>query len=245
MAVLWFDGAQNGAINGGSVTLTFTSSALPNDLVLAFVTIGTSRSPTMGVASSDGAAMTLSLSSIQNSSNVQFGIFHRIIPAGATQAQIIASGTGGSTDSITCVGYILRNSSTAPYDATVTSTTGSGTTPDSPSITPSGNSQGMPLIAITAFGAGVNDVTVTPPSSWSAANIFGATDTHPSTTGVSQITYNSSAALNPASWSNLTSATWIAATLLVKSDFNAGAGIEVDSNPEDHVLWNRPEIVSY
>lgn len=216
-----------GAINGGNVTLTYPagSNAVGN-VAICTVTLGTSRAQVLAVASSSGAAYSQIVSTIQ-SSNVRFGVFRRIIlSTGETQATI--TGTGGSTDATSTVIHLFAAvDKTTPEDVTATSTNGSGTTPDSPSITVASSGDAI----ISAIGIGLVSVP-TAPSSFLNTAIGSATDTHPATSAAAWITNASTAAFNPAAWAS-TTATWISATIALRREYDIGAyeiGTQTDAS---------------
>lgn len=200
-----------GAINGNNATITLPTNQLA-DVVYVFATIGSSRTPTITVRTSVGAAETFTPIITVDSSSVHFSVQRWIIASPRTQAIVV--GTGNSSDTATGVAYVFRNvNMLTPEDVTPTSTTGSGTTPDSPSITVGNSGDAI----ITCFGAGVSDTAVTAPSSFLNTGNGNASDNWPSTTWASWITYNSTAPIDPAAWAGLTSATWIAATVAVEA----------------------------
>ncbi len=203
--------AGAGNTNGGNATITLPTN-LASDVVYVFATIGSSRTPTITATTSVGAETFTSVMTQLDSSSVHFTVLRRVLTAPRTQA--IITGTGNSSDTTTGVAYVFRNANTlTPEDVTITSTNGSGTTPDSPSITVSSCGDAI----ITCFGAGISDTTVTQPSSFLNTGNGDASDNWPSTTWASWITYNSTAAINPAAWAALTSATWISATVAVRA----------------------------
>lgn len=200
-----------GATNGNNATITLPTNQI-GDVAYVFATIGSSRTPTLTVSTSVGAETFTSVLNQIDSSDVHFGVFRRILTAPRTQA--IITGTGNSSDTTTGVAYVFRNvNMLTPEDVPPTSATGSGTTPDSPSITVQVSGDAI----ITCFAGGVSDTAVTAPSSFLNVGNGNASDNQPSTTWAAWITYNSSAPIDPAAWSGLTSATWIAATVAVEA----------------------------
>lgn len=226
-----------GAINGGNATITLPSNQ-GSDVVYVFATIGSSRTPTITVTTSVGAETFTPVMTQIDSSSVHFNVLRRVLTAARTQA--IITGTGNSSDTATGVAYVFRGANTlSPEDATITSTTGSGTTPDSPSITV--NSCGDAII--TCFGAGISDTAVTQPSSFLTTGNGDASDNWPSTTWAARIAYASTAAINPAAWSGLTSATWISATVAVQPVSTAFTNFKMSPDIEQDVVAEARRVV--
>lgn len=214
MAIAFAGSIIGSAINGGNITLTISATArVINNYIGVAVTQGTSKTSTLTCTTSGGTTFTQIVTTV-NSSNARFGYFRRLI-ASTGETTISLTGTGGSTDSMVATALIFSGVSTStPEDATATSTTGSGTTPDSPSITPG---TGLNSI-ISAFGAQISDATVTAPTSFVNQINTNASDTWASTGGQAWITYNSTAVFNPTSWSNLTSASWVSASIILREE---------------------------
>ncbi len=210
MAIVTFAGSTGGvAANGGNVTLTYPGQYSSNAYALVSVTLGTSKLTTMAVASSSGAAFTQIVATIV-SSNARFGVFRRLLDSSA-ETQCTVTGSAGSTDSTSTVISLFRDTDiTTPEDATATSTTGSGTTPDSPSITVV--SCGCAII--TSVGIALIS-SPTAPSSYLNRTVAPSTDTRPATTAQAWITNLTTAAIDPASWTS-TSASWCSATIALR-----------------------------
>ena len=228
-----------GALNGANVTLTYPAGVGVGDVSVVTVTLGTSKASTLSVTSSSGAASFYSqiVSTIQ-SSNVRFGVFRRVI-ASSAELSCIVTGTGGSTDSTTAVlqafDFVER---TTPEDVTATSTNGSGTTPDSPSITVA--SCGCAIIS--AVGIGIVSAP-TAPSSFLNSVVATGNDTNKATSAMAWITNASTAAFNPTTWTS-TSATWISATVALRRGFGHDqGGIDVCDSNENVVRESRKTVV--
>lgn len=226
-----------GAINGGTLTTTIPVTVLSNDVVVAACCQGTAVTGLFGVTSSSGGPFTQALSSVfaSTSALVKLGVWW-IQSSGQSLTQVVTSGTGGSSDTTNCVVMVFRNVSTAaPLDGvTGTTSNGAGTTPDSPSITPGGLSANgvLPYMVISAFAAGIQDATVTQPTSWALSGNCNATDNRPSTVCAATVTIVSTAAFDPAAWSGLTSASWASATVLLRPDIDFGWKLEPHNVPD-------------
>lgn len=210
-----------GATNGGNVTLTLPSSTGNGDVVIAICAIGSSRAaPTLTVTTSVGAETFTQIVTTIRTSNCHFGVFRRVLTAARTQA--IFTGTANTSDTTAGVAFVYRGvDNTTPEDVAATSTNGSGTTPDSPSITVASSVTGI----ITCFGAQINDTAVTAPSSFLNTANATANDNWDATIGAAWITYSSTTAINPGAWSGLTSATWASATIALRQS-TAGFSVQ-------------------
>lgn len=234
MPISFIQAAENGVANGGNPTLTFASTSVQaGDVVV--VAYAVPRTLTMNVTSSStGTAYTQCVTTLTNG-NLNFSVWYRVI--GASEVQAICTGTGNAQDGDTAVGFAFRGvDTTNPLDVTATSTTGTGTTPQSPAITPA-----TPLnnIVISAVGSLVSDTTVTAPSSWLNQTDVDAVDTRSTTTGMCWLSYSSTTALTPASWTNFTSAAWASATIALKEQ------IFPLPSQWQHTMFNRTEMIGY
>ncbi len=234
-----------GATNGGTLTRTIPVTVLSGDIVVVCACQGTAVTGAFTVTSSSGGALTQALSSVFQSSNVKLGVFY-IVSSGQSLTQVLTSGTGGSSDTTNSVVMVFRGVSTAAALDGVTGTTsnGSGTTPDSPSITPGSGSTSavLPFAVVSAFGASIQDTAVTQPTSWALTGNGNATDNRPSTVCAAWITYQSTAAFNPGAWSGLTSATWVSATVLLRPEMDFGWSMIPIYDPPD---YRNYEVVGY
>lgn len=217
MAII-FDGSATGtANNGGNATITIPSAArIAGECCIVAVTLGTSRAtPTLSVTTSSGAAYTTIVSRV-DSSNAHFGVFRRLL-ASTGETTITVTGTGNSSDSTTGVLYTFEGvDQTTPEDATPTSTSGSGTSPDSPSITVE-----SPYCAIISAVGAQLVATLTVPSSptgfiWQSSVSVNANDNWDSTTGLVWGINGSTSAFNPGAWTSSASASWASATIALR-----------------------------
>lgn len=211
MAISFVGSSIQAVGNGGNATIDFSPVAV-GDYVLLAATLGTSRTTGMAVTSSSGASVYTTVVSTVTSSFARFAMFRHIV-ASTGETTVTVTGTAGASDSLAAVAMVFRGvDPTTPEDVTATSTTGSGTTPDSPLITVA--SCGCAIIS--AFGAQINDAAVTPPSSFLNATTINNNDTLDATTGQAWLTYSSTAPFDPTSWTNLISATWVSATVALR-----------------------------
>lgn len=234
-------GSTTGFVNnGGNVTLTFTGIA-SSDYIIVSATRGTSRTGAQTVTSSSGGSYTALVSTI-TSSGCQFSIWGQLVSSAGTPTQAIIAGTGGSSDSCCAVGSFWRGvRSSAPTDATTTSTTGNSSTPDSPSLTVVNADLGD--VIITAIGQQATGVTLTPPTSYTSLGTISGNDNWDSAGGQAWLTYTSTAPVNPANWTSTLVAGWGSATIAL-------ATIPViftyqDYFPQYPDFYTTQEIVGY
>lgn len=228
MAISFIGSAEAQAINGGNVTVTLPGGMQTGDVVIATVSQGSTRTTAMTCTSSAGTTYTQLVTTLASSAvTSRFSVWRRIMPA-AVETQILANGTGGSSDACAVVCQVFRGvDQTTPEDATATSTNGSGTTPDSPSITVVKPGDAI----ISCVQSGISDTTVTAPSSFLNQVDINSADTLVTTAGMAWITHNSSAAFNPTSWSNFTSAAWTSATVALRQAVPAHGWTDPFSTP--------------
>lgn len=213
MSITVVESTTGSANNGGSVTLTFTLSA--SDYIVVTATRGTSRTGAMTVTSSSGGSYTNLLGATLQSSSCQFSVWGQLVGSAGTPTQAIITGTANASDSTCAVGSVWRGvRSSAPTDATTTSTTGNSSTPDSPSITVD-NSDGGDVI-ITAIGQQATGVTLTPPSSFTSLGTVSVNDNWDAAGGQAWLTYASTSAINPAAWASTLAAGWGSATIALR-----------------------------
>lgn len=243
MALNFHAVAENSAINGGTVTITLPTSMLSGDYVV--VTYACPVAPAGGLAvrsSVVGDSYTNISGTITSTVNAcVMGVF--AYKQGATvRTQAVCTGTGNSSDGITAVCIVLRDDAQNPaLDTTPTTGTGSGTTPDSPSITVITSND----VILSCVAAAISDTTVTAPTSFVNQVDINASDTRSTTAGMAMITLASTAAFNPASWTNFTSAGWCAATVAVRPGSTALNVFTVKSDD----LWSGymapVKVISY
>jgi hypothetical protein len=210
MPIITFVGSTGAsALNGGNATITYPGQYSSNACAIVAVTLGTSRTTALAVASSSGAAFTQIVATIV-SSNARFGVFRRLLGSSA-ETQCTVTGSALAVDSTTSVLMLFRDvDATTPEDATATSTTGSGTAPLGPSITVV--SCGCAII--TAVGISLNSAP-TAPSSFLNATSKATTDTDPATTAQAWITNKTTAVYTPTAWTS-TTASWCSATIALR-----------------------------
>lgn len=210
MAISFVGATSNSTANGNTVTLTLPSTLMAaGDCVI--VAYSVPRAITMGVTSSSTSTGYTEIVSTVTSGNLRFAVYRRIVPTAETNA--ICTGTGNAQDANAAVALIFRGvDQSTPEDATATSTLGSGTTPDSPSITIVTSNAAI----ISAVGSLTADATVTAPSSFLNQTDANASDTRSVTTAQAWLTSASTSSFDPGSWSNFTSAAWCSATIALR-----------------------------
>ena len=212
MAISWVANAEGSAINGGDITITLpTSSMQEGDVVIVTNTVPINSFVFSVTSSSTGTGYTQIVPTVETSL-MSFGVFRRIMGA-TVDTQVRCLGSAVLADGDTAVVQIFRGvDQTTPEDVTPTSTTGSGTTPNSPSITVANANCAI----LTCVGANENDTAVTAPSSFLNQVDINANDTDPTTSAMAWITHTSTSAFDPASWTSFLSSPWCSATVALR-----------------------------
>ena len=220
MAISFVESTGNATINGGNVTITLPGSYTAGDVAYVAVTLGTSKATTLACRSSSGGPYSQIISTI-NSSFARFGVFRQVIPSSSGLTQAVVTGSGGSTDATAAVCHIFRGvDQSTPEDATPTSTTGNSSLPDSPSITVVSCS----CVIISAQGS-QSVISFTAPSSFNNSQNAIGNDTRDASVSAAWILNASTAAFNPAAWTNTTgTAAWCSATIALRP----AAGTTID-----------------
>lgn len=228
MAISFVGSSEQGVVSGAAITLS-----LPTNQANDYVVVGLSvpRAVTLTVTTSDtGTPYDVLVPTVANG-NLNFAVFGRLLPVAETQVRY--AGSGNAQDGQTMVAMVYRGVDPgAPLSATSNSTTGTSTTPDSPAVTPASTTSAI----VSIVGSLVADAAVTAPSSFLNQTDISASDTRSTTTGAAWVTASSTASFNPASWTNFTSAAWVAATVALRppstfpfmqfyNDFGAGSMI--------------------
>lgn len=215
MAITFVNSASATNNNGGNATITF-GGTLADDCVIVAVTLGSSKSPTLSVASSSGGAFQKIVSE-QRSSSANFAVFRQIVSSASLITQAVITGTGGSSDTTTGVAHVFRGvSSGTPEDTASTATTGNSSLPDSPSITPASDSNNLPFAAVTSVGLQIVSTLIGPVNYLNPLTV-NANDNVDATTGQAWVTVQSTAVFNPATWTASASGiAWCSATTLLR-----------------------------
>lgn len=239
MAISFQGSATASSTNGLSVNLTLPSSAIAVGNWVVVTSVVTRTGSAQAVASSSGIAYTQIVAPVgSTAATASISVWQRTI-ASTGEVTVTCSGTGNGQDVTLAAAYIFQDSNGSAFTATSNSTTGSGTTPDSPSVIASNSSD----IIISAFGAGISDTAVTAPSSYlNAISTVGA-DTRSGTVAAAWVTAGASGAFNPTAWSGLTSASWVAVTVGITA--NSPFTWFAPSHPEMPVGYSHVDIVGY
>ena len=211
MAITFVASVEGSATNGGNVTLTLPSSIMViNDVVV--VSGGVPQTGvSVGTQSSFGYTELIQF----NSSGSYRFVVDRKIMGNPVDTQVVCLGTAASSDGISYVAQILRGvDRITPEDATITSTSGTGTTPDSPSITTVTDG----AFVLSCVGSNVSDITVTAPSGYSNQVDVNANDTRNSTVGMATILKSSNGAEDPPSWTGFTTGVWCSASVALRPE---------------------------
>jgi uncharacterized lipoprotein NlpE involved in copper resistance len=223
VAISVVGGVAASEINGGNVTLTLTGlGAAQNDVVLVFGGIGGTAAGTQGASGSVSGAYQQLVSADSGANQFYVG-WQRM---GATpDATITCNGNGDAGDSAAYACIILRGVTTAspPTDVATTSTNGSSTNPNPPSIDWSTSGTAVIVGALSV----VNDASITIPSGYSSANLtsFSASGNDGEDASVA-IAYDLTPAdpEDPPSFTTWSTGVWQAATVALKEGITASFG---------------------
>lgn len=237
MAIAFLGSAEGSAINGGTITLTYSASAVGAGTCAVVAYAYPSTGTTMNVTSSSTSTGYTQIVTTLTTTNFSFSVWRRILPANESQA--ICHATALASDGVTAVALLFSGVyGSSPESVTPTSTTGSGATPDSPSITVGSANN----IVISAVAQRATDTTVTAPSSFLNQTDINANDTLDTTTGIAWIALTSSGAFNPGSWTNFTAAVpWAAASIALKPALPEWVGLEGFPNLPDYIRYDVAE----
>jgi hypothetical protein len=216
MAISVVGGVAGASINGGNVTLTVTGlGAQQDDIILVFGGIGGTAAGTQGASGSvSGAYQQLVLTDV--GANQFYVGWQRM---GATpDATITCTGNADAGDSAAYAMIIVRGVTTAspPTDVATTSTNGSSTNPNPPSIDWSTPGTAVFVGALSV----VNDASIVIPSGYSSANLLAytatANDGEDASVAVAYLLTPADPE-DPAAFTNWTTGVWQAATVALKA----------------------------
>jgi len=208
--------------NGGDVTITLPTLQ-QGDVVYLFG--GSTANSGYTPGDSLGAYTTVVspfTSGGTGTANGIFGVWRKVM--GATpDTQVIGLGTGNLADVVVYGVYCLRGVDTTVFeDATPTTTTGTGTTPNCPSITFSTPQAWMLAVALNR----VNDASITAPTGW--LNLIQGTGNDTQDSSLAGVTLVGNPTLvDPPAYGTWSVSNWCAATLAIRpADVNPGSGGE-------------------
>ena len=201
MAITRVGETENSAINDGDITLDLTGiSLLENDIVV-IMAYGGASAPAMTTGGYDETTSGLGLLAWKRM-------------GASPDSSAVVNITGASLENASAaVAIAFRGvDATTAMDATITSATGSSTNPDSPSITTVTDGAAV----ISAFGSSVNDPSVTAPSGYGDQVNNTSIDTVSAAAGMAWLTKATAGAENPASWTDVSDASWSAFTVALR-----------------------------
>jgi hypothetical protein len=202
MAITLVGTAEASNINGNDATLTLPSGMAQNDVVV--VVGGHGHSGNAAGVTTSGYTELLDTGGGQCKLSVSW---KRMGASPDTTA--LCQGSGDSDDATCYVALVFRGvSTTSAIDASLTSTTGTGS-PNSPSITTVTNG----AIVISCFVQAVDDYTVLAPTGYSVQKDVARNDTSPITAGAAYKAIMPAGAENPGPWTASSSDNYVAATM--------------------------------
>ena len=216
MAITFVGSGDAATINGGDPTITLPSM-LQDDLVV--VVAGDSQQlATVGFTT---AGYTTFISGLQHSGSGPILWAGYKFMGASPDASVQVSNNSGSTHSCSAVALVFRGVDlTTPLDATTTTTDGTSTNPDSPSITTVNGG-----VVMSAFTSEVLDASVTMPSGYSDQIDESADDNNDIVTGAAWKAVGAATAEDPASWTNVSSGAWIAISIALREAAGGGGAV--------------------
>jgi hypothetical protein len=125
------------------------------------------------------------------------------------------TGSGNANHGTAAIAFVFRGVCPAtPEDATATTTTGSSTNPDPPSI----NTVTDIAAVIAGANSAANDTSITAPSGYGNQFDIVGDDTNDVTAGLSWKTVATAGAENPASWTNWSTGAWRSFSIALRAD---------------------------
>lgn len=214
MAINFWVSQKDSATNGGSPILILGESSMAvGDWVIVTYSIpnSTGMSSTSVTTSTGGVLTQLAVRNSTTAVICRTGVYSWIVDT--LSIDITCSGTGASSDGISAACMVFRDDAVnISLDTTATSTQGSGTTPDSPSITVIASND----VVLSCVGSNVDDTSVTAPTSFINQIDSEANDSRDTTSAMAMITLASTAVFDPGSWTNFTSGGWVAHTVALR-----------------------------
>jgi len=214
MAITVVGTPQTGnAVNGGNVTLTFSTTPAENDVIVVFGGAPSFVSPNPAAPGSGYTQIAL-----YATSSLFFGAWYKRMGA-SPDSNVLCYGSADTLEATAYGCYVLRGVDTTTFNDATATTAGltNSTNPDAPSITTVTNN----ALIIAVAGSKVLDTTPGTVSGYSnQINIAGNDNTDITVAGATfeKIT---AGAENPAAWSSWVSGNWYAITIAVRP---AGTG---------------------
>src|SRR6478736_2981957 len=207
MAISLVGSAEGSKTTSGTYTINLPGGTTTDDLVL--VVVGTSALYTTPSINTSGYTNAVSY----NSGAGKIEAFYKKM-GGTPDSTVVINQSDFVGTYLSCAEvFVFRGvDTTTPIDATATTTSGSSTTPDSPSITTATNGSAV----ISAVQSNVNDASVTAPSGYGDQGDIGATGSASSTTAVAWKIVTAAGAEDPPSWTNFDSSSWAAVTIALR-----------------------------
>lgn len=191
------------AINGGNVTLTFSTTPSENDYVVVYGGVGSGSTP---------AAPGTGYTQIALGGTYKLGVWIKKMSS-SPDTSVLCRGDGVASTGVAYGCYVFRGvDTTTPQDATAITASGTSTNPNGGSITTANNEAWVLVFA----GGNVYDASPGTVSGYSNQYNSQASDTDPYTTAAATFEKTTAGAENPAAWSSWGSSTWYAVTVALR-----------------------------
>jgi hypothetical protein len=214
MAIQFVGGVKGSAVDGGNVVLDLTaltgglaSSPSENDLVL------------LSGGSAGGGTVSLPGDYTLTAINFTATKVGRKAMGATPDTSVTVTGSGNANHGTAAIAFVFRGvCPVTPEDATATTTTGSSTNPDPPSITTVTDNAAV----IAGANSTANDTSITAPSGYGSQFDIVGDDTNDITIGLSWKAVAAAGAENPAAWTGWSTGGWRSFSIALRAD-NTGA----------------------
>jgi len=204
------------AINGGDVTLTFSTTPLENDIVIVY-----GGAPLLNGSNPTAPGTGYTQIGLHSSASLWFGVWIKRMGA-SPDSSVVCHGNGAASSATAYGCYVLRGvDTTTAQDATAT-TAGitTSTNPDCPSITTITNNAWVLAVA----GSKVLDASPGTVSGYSNQYNTAGNDTNDITVAGATFEKTTAGAEDPPAWSSWASGNWYAITIALRPAADASSG---------------------
>lgn len=213
MAISWVGDARQAAVDGGNITVDISLIGIVSGDVVVVCLGGASNDGTIKpVISTSGYTLLVDGLKSGTAPATYLTVAYKV--QGVTpDTSVSVTGDGNASDAAAAIALVFRGvDNTTVSDQTPTTTTGSSTNPDAPSITTVTNNAAV----VACAASRVNDVSITGPSGYSNAQQRNGNDTNPITVGVAWKAITPPGAENPPSWTAWNTGEWSAASIVLR-----------------------------
>lgn len=212
------------AIDGGNVTLTFSTAPSPGDVILVFgghFKGGASYGPT-GVS---GTQYLNVIDPAGSANNAGFGFWYKVMTGDDTDTAVTCLGSGTTTEATAYCSTVLRGVDTSVVlDQTTVQATGNSTNPNPGSITTVTNG----ALVVAAAGSVVNETSIIAVSGYgNFAEATGNDTGNDFSTAICSLVKASLGAEDPAAFTSWSTGNWRAITVAIRPGTDAGSAAKI------------------